>query len=291
MGSYVAVIKKEGFAEALYPVWISRNREWKGQVRLCTPEQLGDGTTYVPAGPFVFGGDDEAEGWCLPREDHELDGFYIGTHPVTLGQYIEFLNQLGEKDPHEARRRSPRRSPDGGNYLQQDESGKWVLPDEVAQEHHWSLDTPVVSVSWHDAVAYCAWRSEVEGCEVRLPTEAEWEKASRGVDGRWFPWGRRFDASLCNMRNSLQRGARPLPIDRFPEDSSIYGVRGTAGNVRDWTATVVSDSDAEEGDTRVVRGGAWNLPAVISRSANRFWLSPSFVLNYVGFRIARSVSP
>jgi serine/threonine-protein kinase len=146
-------------------------------------------------------------------------------------------------------------------------------------------------VSWHDAVAYCAWRSEVEGCEVRLPTEAEWEKASRGVDGRWFPWGRRFDASLCNMRNSLQQGARPLPIDKFPDDRSVYGVRGTAGNVRDWTATVVSDSDAEEGDTRVVRGGAWNLPAVISRSANRFWLSPSFVLNYVGFRVVRSVSP
>jgi formylglycine-generating enzyme required for sulfatase activity len=65
-------------------------------------------------------------------------------------------------------------------------------------------------------------------------------------------------------------------------------VRGTAGNVRDWTATVVSDVEVEDTDTRVVRGGAWNLPAIISRSANRFWLAPDFVSNYLGFRVARS---
>jgi serine/threonine-protein kinase len=90
------------------------------------------------------------------------------------------------------------------------------------------------------------------------------------------------------MRNSIQQGTRPTPINTFATDRSVYGMRGTAGNVRDWTATIVSDADAEEADTRVVRGGAWNLPAVISRSANRFWLSPGFVLNYVGFRVTRS---
>jgi serine/threonine-protein kinase len=201
---------------------------------------------------------------------------------------LDFLNHLAEKDPSKALTQAPRRGPDGGSYLQQTGEGTLVLPEEVARENHWSLDTPVVAVSWHDAVGYCHWRSEQEGCEVRLPTEAEWEKASRGVDGRWFPWGRRFDPSLCNMRNSLEQGARPLPIDTFSTDVSVYGVRGTAGNVRDWTATVVSDVEVEDTDTRVVRGGAWNLPAIISRSANRFWLAPDFVSNYLGFRVARS---
>lgn len=288
MGSYLAVLKKEGLPDAVYPVWISRNREWAGVVDLYTESQIGPGYTYIPSGPFVLGGDESAEGWCLSRSEPELASFFIGTHSVTFGQYLEFLNHLAEKDPQQALAHAPRRGPDGGSYLRQTGDGTFVLPEEVARENHWSLDTPVVAVSWHDAARYCHWRSELEGCEVRLPTEAEWEKASRGVDGRWFPWGRRFDPSLCNMRNSLEQGARPLPIDTFPTDVSVYGVRGTAGNVRDWTATVVSEIEVEDADTRVVRGGAWNLPAIISRSANRFWLAPNFVSNYVGFRVARS---
>jgi serine/threonine-protein kinase len=77
----------------------------------------------------------------------------------------------------------------------------------------------------------------------------------------------------------------PTPIDSFPSDESVYGVRGLAGNARDWTATELgSDLDGGRG-MRVVRGGAYNLPAVTTRAANRFWLSPNFVVNYVGFRI------
>ena len=139
-----------------------------------------------------------------------------------------------------------------------------------------------MSVSWHDAVAFCRWRSNKDGRRYRLPTELEWEKASRGVDGRAYPWGHRFDPSLCNMIRSLEDDPSPQPIDRFPADESIYGVRGTAGNVRDWTESPGSR------DTRIVRGGAFNLPDIITRSANRFWLAPNFVLNYVGFRLACS---
>jgi serine/threonine-protein kinase len=141
-----------------------------------------------------------------------------------------------------------------------------------------------VSVSWQDAVAFCEWRSNKDGRVYRLPTELEWEKAARGVDGRAYPWGHRFDPSLCNMSSSLEEGPSSQASERFPSDESIYGVRGTAGNVRDWTASTGPR------DTQVVRGGAFNLPAIITRSANRFWLAPNFVLNYVGFRLACSPS-
>jgi serine/threonine-protein kinase len=288
MGSYLAIVSKEGYADVRYPVFISRNREWSDEVRLCTDQEIGPGFRYVPAGPFIQGGDAEVRGWCLPRSEPVLEDFFIAEYPVTLGEYLDYLRQLAEKDPEEARRRSPRRGPDGGSYFSYDRGIPREPPEELVRELGWSAHTPVVAVSWLDAVAYCEWRSQQEGVEVRLPTESEWEKASRGVDGRWFPWGYRFDPSLCNMGGSLKGRRAPQPVDSFPSDVSVYGVRGTAGNAREWTGTVLIDAEGEEGETRVVRGGAWNLPAVICRSANRFWLAPNFPVNYVGFRLARS---
>jgi serine/threonine-protein kinase len=273
MGSYLAVLRKEGLRDVRYPVSITRNRHWSGTARLETEARIGDGFVHVPGGPFASGGDEEVRGWSLPGAEIELDDFCIARTPVTLSEYLEFLEELGRKDPREALLRSPRRSPDGGFYLLQDEKGRWIPPET-------GLDFPVVSVSWHDAVAYCAFRSTRDGREYSLPTELEWEKAARGVDGRWYPWGNRFDASLSNVGRGLAEEAAALPADSFPADESVYGVRGLAGNVRDWTATEMGP------DLRVVRGGAFNLPAVTARATSRFWLPPSFVLNYVGFRLA-----
>jgi serine/threonine-protein kinase len=290
MGRYLAVIKKEGYRDVHYPIWISRNRHWMGKVRMYSHDEIGNGFCYVPAGPFRQGGDEEVQGWSLPRSEPELRDFFITEYPVTFRDYLEFLNDLALVDIEEAFRRSPRRGSAGGSFLQVGENHKLELLPAEAEAQHWSLDTPVVNISWHDAVAYCEWRSEKEGCEVRLPKESEWEKASRGVDGRWYPWGNRFDPSLCNMRLSRRERAAIQTIDTFPSDVSVYGVRGTAGNVRDWTKTSVAsdEGDGGVGESRVIRGGAWNLPAVICRSANRFWLAPTFLSGYVGFRLVRT---
>ena len=270
MGSYLAVARKEGYREARYPVWISRNRQWRGHLRLFSENELGNGFVHVPAGPFVAGGDDEVRGWSLPASEVELDDFFISVHPVTVREYQDFLDELAKRDPGEALARSPRRSPDGGFY---------------SRQSHPRSDLPVVSISWYDAVAYCAFRSEKDGRKYDLPTELEWEKAARGVDGRWYPWGNRFDASLSNVSGSLSGEASVQPMDSFGTDVSIYGVHGLGGNIRDWTAGELGTERGDGQTLRIVRGGAFNLPAVITRSANRFWLSPSFVVNYVGFRM------
>ena len=285
MASYLATLAKEGHQETRYPIWISRNQRWEGSVKLFKKDAIPHGFVHIPAGPFVAGGDDELRGWSLPASRPTLDDFFISVHPVTLREYLEFLEDLARKDSERALRRAPRRSPDGGYYFSFGEDGRLSLP-RGADRSRWRPALPVVSISWHDSVAFCAWRSSRDGFHYRLPSELEWEKAARGVDGRWYPWGNRFDPSLCNMGSSLKKGPSTQPLDAFPLDRSIYGVRGAAGNVRDWTATGLAKAEADERDLRIVRGGAFNLPAVITRTANRFWLAPNFVLNYVGFRLA-----
>jgi serine/threonine-protein kinase len=280
MGSYLAVLKRDGFRDVAYPIFIPRNRDWRGRVRLRAEEEVGTGYIHIPAGPFILGGDPEAQGWSLTRGAPELADFFIAAHPVTVGEYREFLDHLSRNDPAQALGRAPREGAEGKTLWTWSASGL-LTPPETSRANH-----PVVGLSWHDANAYCLWRSEKEGRPVRLPTESEWEKASRGVDGRWYPWGRRFDASLCNMRDSRREGPGIVGVEEFPTDLSIYGVRGLAGNVRDWTATRIARDGSE--DSVVVRGGAWNLPAVVSRAAHRFWLPPGFVSDYLGFRLACS---
>ncbi len=284
MGSYLAVLKKKGFRDARYPVLMSRCRQWRGTVRLFSDDQIGEGFAHVPAGAFATGGDDEVRGWSLPRGEIEVDDFFIARAPVTVREYLDFLEELARRDPDEALRRSPRRSPDGGYYFRQGDDGRLALPQGTGRLR-WRSEFPVVSISWHDAVAYCGFRSKLDGREYTLPTELEWEKAARGVDGRWYPWGNRFDPSLSNVSGALAGEASAQPVDSFPSDESVYGVRGLAGNVRDWTSTALGSNLEGGKDMRVVRGGAYNLPAVTTRAANRFWLSPNFVVNYVGFRI------
>ena len=158
----------------------------------------------------------------------------------------------------------------------------------------------MTSISALDADAYCAWRSRRDGLTssaggagkaepYRLPTDQEWEKAARGVDGRWFPWGKRFDASLCNMRASSQKGPNTVSIHAYPTDVSVYGVRGLGGNVRDWTATDVPDGSGDGSrQVRAARGGSFYTPPVVVRSAYCAKYPHQTVVGDVGFRLART---
>ncbi|WP_428262523.1 protein kinase domain-containing protein [Haliangium sp.] len=305
MGSYLTVIRKDDGREVRYPVWISRNRNWSGDVRMYDDDELGDEFVYIPGGPFIQGGDPQG-GWSLPRSEPFVEDFFIARHPVTLAEYMEFLDDLARDDLEAALARCPRRTPTGGAYLELRDrlrgASGFRLPTEADRsapdpdpESRQSDDAvlhpraPVCGVSWHDAVAYCEWRSRRDGKSYRLPTATEWEKAARGVDGRWFPWGSRFDASLCNTRESRKDRPALAPVDEFETDASVYGVRGMSGNIRDWTATESIQGEGEAKHSyRVVRGGAWYGGRISARCADRFWFEPGHVYFFVGFRLART---
>lgn len=135
---------------------------------------------------------------------------------------------------------------------------------------------PVVLVSHADAVAYCAWR------ETRLPSEAEWEKAARGTDGRYFPWGNTFDAERLNSEDGGPFDT--VPVGSYPNGQSPYGVLDMAGQVFEWTLTPFR----KEPPRYVVKGGSWDDFPGVTRSAARHGRPPELKHILIGFRCAES---
>ena len=285
-GSYVVELEAPGYAAVSYPVYIARSKDWDEHVRLYRRADLAEGFCHVPGGPFIEGGD--TEGWSVTRSEPHVADFAIARHPVTVAEYLEFLDALAETDLKAALARAPRRAPDGGGFAAYEPGRGFRVASDVP-DGLGEATAPVSGVSFHDAIAYCEWRSQRDGRTFRLPSAREWEKAARGVDGRWFPWGNRFDASLCNIRESRREGPRVVSVQAFPSDVSVYGVRGMAGNMRDWTDTVAPHSAESQSALRVVRGGAWYGGRVSARCADRFWFDPNHVYFFVGFRLAHSL--
>jgi len=217
----------------------------------------------VPAGPFLMGSDaddpDEA-----PQHQVDLPAFEIDLFEVTNAQFAAFVEVTGYQTDAEK----------GG------EAGWHGFYAEGKDNH------PVVKVSWNDAVAYCQWLGK------RLPTEAEWEKAARGTDGRVYPWGNEWDASRLNSYQSGYRGT--TPVGSFAGGVSPYGVFDMAGNVWEWTADWYlpypgsSYQDPYFGEkNRVTRGGGWFEEPPQVRTSNRNCTTPTAANDDLGFRCAR----
>lgn len=174
------------------------------------------------------------------------------------------------------------------------------------------LDHPVVDVSWEEATAFCRWL-DGQGATYtlatmgaaptlavgapRLPTEAEWEHAARGGDGRTFPWGETFEPQRANTREGGRAGTSP--VGAYPEGASPYGVLDLAGNVWEWTASLDASYPYRADDgreaiaaagRRIMRGGCYANPQGYARSACRFRLPPKVRNEFTGFRLALSLT-
>jgi serine/threonine protein kinase/formylglycine-generating enzyme required for sulfatase activity len=280
LGSYLMILEAPGKARTRVPVRIGRRESVRLRAKLYTPEEIGEGFVHVPAGPFVFGGDPLA---LAPKRRAILDlpDFFIARFPVTCREYLAFLNSV----PREQAGPNVPREPGTGQPLwEPGPEGRFALPgaDRNRAPFEWHPEMPVVAVTWNMAKAYCEWRSEVDNRPYRLATEEEWEKAARGVDGRAYPWGDKFEFTYCKCARSRPGPVSPEPVGAYPADESPYGVRDMAGGVREWCET---NTDPLMG-MHAIRGGSWAHFYTVSRCASRFHDS-AYIASYVyGFRIA-----
>jgi len=253
---------------------------------------------FIPAGYFIMGNNDYE---IDERPSHEvyLDEFWINKYPVTNKQYATFLNEYLEKNVGQRSNLSNFFEIPGEDSKIQFDGIKYIVVDSY--DHH-----PVINVTWHGAEAYCRFYG------MRLPTEAEWEKAARGTDDRLYPWGNEIDSSKANYWDSgdpFDNGTTPIGFYngqnyygfQTSNSSSFFGCYDIAGNIREWVfdwylRNYYSNSPGqnplgpETGEKKVVRGGGYLFHANNLRVSFRYSMLPDKSANFIGFRCVKSKS-
>ncbi|MCE9584124.1 MAG: SUMF1/EgtB/PvdO family nonheme iron enzyme [Planctomycetes bacterium] len=287
-GSYLLVVNHEGSRPVRVPVWVGRCESVDLKVTLYAPDEIPPGFVQISQGKFGWQGDRENP-QSLPHEALSLPDIFMGREPVTCREYAEYLNDLAKSHPREAESRAPRRAPAGpamwpgspwGPPADGGPGGKWQLPGCTAT---WEPSWPVLGVSWEDALHYGAWLRGRKPWMIAIPHEMDWEKAARGPDRRRFPWGNGFEPTLCNSEHSLRDGPRPVTVRSFPMDESPYGVRGMAGNSRDFC---LNSPGADFPEARILRGGYWNASGAQLAASYRSTAATRHVSPKGGFRLA-----
>ncbi len=269
----VAVAKNGANAEIAEPPTIKIDIVTERKQFINFQNAVGGQMLFVPSGEFAMGTDTpEAAPNERPITRVTLSRYYLSRHPITNAQYEQF-------DTSHARRRAPGT---GDRY-------------------------PVVHVSSLEAIKFCQWLSTREHKKYRLPTEAEWEYAARGSDGRRYPWGnydRRGDLANFADKNTVfawsdrdidDGFAESSPVGAFPLGTSPFGMEDMAGNVWEWCldylepyrgAPRVNPRGPTCGAKRVYRGGSWKSRFASLRATVRGSNVPGFSCNDLGFRVA-----
>lgn len=225
----------------------------------------------IPAGAFLMG-NPEGTGRAdeRPQRSVYLDAFAIDEVEVTNERYLAFVKMTGHRNPP---------NPYG--------TGSLVSAKGIEQ-------LPVVQMTWYDAKAYCTWAKK------RLPTEAEWEKAARGTDGRLFPWGNEPATSKrANFDREWQDEKTLTPVGSLSGGDSPYGVKDMAGNAREWVSDWYDpdyyqqapdrnpQGPDKKGVVRSIRGGSWHSPVADITTSARGRGGFALQTHGTGFRCVR----
>lgn len=235
----------------------------------------------IPAGDFWMGCDEndiDCETREKPKRKIFLNDFYIDKYPITIGQFIKFVKESGYQAKGECKKVA-----------------------ESSYMYDQKMDHPITGVTWADAKAYCDWSGK------RLPTEAEWEKAARGTDGRLFPWGNKWNKNFCDNPfmdkkehvTKKKSFGGTLPVGRFQDGLSPYGVMDMLGAVEEWCNDWYDFYYYRYGHTRnprgplsgrfrVIRGASrMNKDLNSYRCNKRGFCTPDVSLNTIGFRCCK----
>jgi formylglycine-generating enzyme required for sulfatase activity len=252
---------KEVFGEVSFPLRPAQHTA--STVYACSA--IEPETIQILAGEFLMGRNEDGLERERPLHTLHLPKYCLARFPVTNTQYAAFVHATGHSYPEHWT---------DGN------------PPEGREDH------PVVHVSWYDAIAYCHWLSKLTAKRYGLPSEAEWEKAARGTDGRSFPWGNEWDARRCNSHEAGKRSTTPAIAN--PLGVSPYGALDMLGNVYEWTRSLWrrlpynpedgrEKLDAPQSTSRVLRGGSFRTEYV--SCTNRIGFGPMNRARDIGFRV------
>lgn len=261
-------------------------------------ETLSIETVLVPSGAFIMGSDraerelayqlDEAsyghsvtrdQDWYENepgRQKQTVPAFRIMTNLVTNRFYQRFVTQTGHRAPD-----VDQKTWDAYGLIHPFERTRqfaWAnnLPPAARDEH------PVVMVSKADAQAFAAWLTRVTNKPWSLPTEVQWEKAARGIDGRYFPWGNAFNSELLNSHDGGPFST--VAVGRYPNGASPFGMLDAAGQVFEWTITSANATRS------IVKGGSWDDEGCgICRPAGRDVRPNDIKHILIGFRLVTNV--
>ncbi|MFN8525362.1 MAG: bifunctional serine/threonine-protein kinase/formylglycine-generating enzyme family protein [Chloroflexota bacterium] len=232
----------------------------------------------IPAGPFRIGSDTDPS--AMPAHTLDLAAFYADVFEVTNARFAAFVAQSGYAPKGEWRKFFDQTQYDAAHY-------------DLQRESH-----PVVNVTWADADAYCKWAKK------RLPTEAEWEKAARGADGRRWPWGNEPHPDFANVETNDESGREPdtARVGTFAKGAGPFGLQDSVGNVWEWTAstqvpyplspaTAAESAGGAANSPRVTRGASWLSLPDKSEVTIRLTEPPTKTSKDLGFRCVAAVDP
>jgi formylglycine-generating enzyme required for sulfatase activity len=223
----------------------------------------------IPAGEFTMGHKDSYD--TLPVRRMNLPAFYIDKYEVTNKRYKRFIDATGYKVP----------------WSQEPAVAAYAWDWQKRMYPEGKGDDPVVLINWEDARAFCAWAGK------SLPSEAQWEKAARGANGKSYPWGNGWEAAKANTSESGLK--QTAPAGSFKADVSEYGVNDLAGNVSEWVEEWFAPypgnpmtSYEERNKYKILRGGSWDYAHSIANGYHRQYALPQSQMAAIGFRCVKA---